>query len=160
MPITNVPAVTMAAVGSGRKITLNKIGTPAVLIFHGRGTAEAARQVNGPVRDQFPDADALLIASITDLHSVPGLLRGVVRAFIQDAYEEACKELPDGWAPEKYLLLLPDWDGKITRAFGMKDIEKTAGIAVVDESGRVVGIYQGKELAGQALEMLKGTISA
>jgi hypothetical protein len=154
MSITNVPAVTIAAIGSGRKVTLNKIGVPAVLIFHGRGTAEAARQVNGPVRDRYPESNSLLVASITDLHTVPGLLRGVVRAFIQDAYEEACRELPAGWSPEEYLLLLPDWDGKITRAFGMKDIEKNAGVAVLDKMGAVIGTYQGKDLANQTLQLL------
>lgn len=149
------PAVTLTAIGNNRKITLNKIGTPAVLLFHGRNTAEASRKVNGPVRDRFPEASQLLVASIMDLHIAPRLLRGVVEAFIRDAYEEAIQELPNGWTPQEYLLLLPDWDGKLTKSFGFKDTDRNAGVALLDADGRIVGTYQGNDLINQTLALLE-----
>jgi hypothetical protein len=155
MPAIKVPPVTISAIGNGRKVTLNKIGLPALLIFHGRNTAEAAREINGPVRDKYPEASDLFVASITDLHIAPRLLRGVVEAFIKDAYEEAVKELPNGWTPRDYLLLLPDWDGKITKAFGFDNTDKQAGLAALDRQGNVVGIYQGKDLVINALALLE-----
>lgn len=155
MPEIKTPAVTLTAIGSGRKVSLNQIGFPALLIFHGRNTAEASQKVNGPVRDKYPLASSLLVASIMDLHIAPRLLRGVVEAFIRDAYEEACKKLPNGWTPREYLLLLPDWDGSLTKNFGFKDTDRTAGVVVLDRQGKVVGAYQGKDLTAQAMAMLK-----
>jgi hypothetical protein len=154
MPETITPAVTLTAIGSNRKITLNKIGAPAVLIFHGRNTAEVSEKLNGPLRDRYPEASDLLVASILDLHVAPRLLRGVVEAFIRDAYEEACQKLPDYWPPRDYLLLLPDWDGKLTRAFGFKDTDKAAGVAVLNHQGRVIGTYQGADLVEKTLSLL------
>lgn len=155
MPEFKTPAVTLTAIGSGRKIILNKIGTPAVLIFHGRGNSEASQDVNRPVRDKYPDASDLLVASILDLHIAPRLLRGVVEAFIRDAYEDACKKLPDGLLPRDYLILLPDWDGKLSKSFGLKDTDRQAGVVVLDSQANVVGVYQGKDLAAQTMALIK-----
>ncbi len=152
------PAFTLTSIGSGRKVSLNKIGVPALLIFHGRQTSEAARTVNGPVRDRYPDPSNLLVASVADLHSVPRLLRGVVEAFISDAYEEASQELPEGWTARDYLLILPDWDGKVTRAFGLSHTDRIAGVAVVDSQGDIVGVYQGRDLVVQAQSLLESVL--
>ncbi len=149
------PGVTLTSIGNNRKITINKIGIPAVLLFHGRNTADVSRRVNGPVRDRYPDASQLMVASIMDLHIAPRLLRGVVEAFIRDAYEEAILELPNGWTPQEYLLLLPDWDGKVTKSFGFKDTDRNAGVAVLDAEGMVIGTYQGNDLVNQTLALLE-----
>lgn len=154
MPEIKTPTVTLTAISTGRKVTLNKIGAPALLIFHGRNTAEASKKINGPVRDRYPKASSLLIATIVDLHSTPRLLRGVVEAFIRDAVEEGIKELPKGWNARDYLLLFPDWDGRLTKSFGIKDPEKVVGLVVLDSQAKVVGIYQGKDLVNQALALL------
>jgi hypothetical protein len=155
MPEIKTPAVTLTAIGSGRKVTLNQIGIPALLLFHGRSNAEASQNVNAPVRDKYPLASTVLVATVMDLHIAPRPLRGVVEAFIRNAYEEACQKLPTGWSPRDYLLLLPDWDGSLTKKFGFKDTDHTAGVVVLDRQGKVVGAYQGKDLAAQALAMLK-----
>jgi len=149
------PNVTLTAVGSGRKITLTQIGIPAVLIFHGRGNSDASEMINTPVRDKYPQASSLLVATIMDLHIAPRLLRGVVEAFIASAYEEACKKLPKGWTPRDYLLLLPDWDGKLSKAFGINNSDHTAGVAVLDSKGSLVGVYQGKDLAAKTMALLE-----
>lgn len=154
MPEIKAPSITLTAIGNNRKITLSKIGIPAILLFHGRNTAEASRQVNDPVRTRFPQTSQLFVASIMDLHIAPRLLRGVVEAFIRDAYEEAVNELPEGWSPEEYLLLFPDWDGKITKSFGFKDTDKVAGVVALDAEGVVIGTYQGKDLVEQTLKFL------
>ena len=155
MTIEKIPSVTLTSIGSGRKVKLDSIGVPAVLIFHGRNTSDAVRAVNGPVRDRYPGASSLLVASVADLHSAPRLLRGVVEAFIKDAYEEAVQELPEGWKPYDYLLILPDWDGKVTRAVGLDNTYRTAGVIVLDSQGIIIGVYQGKNLVSQTLALLE-----
>ena len=72
-----------------------------------------------------------------------------------DAYEEASQELPEGWKPYDYLLILPDWDGKITRAVGFNNTDRTAGVVVLDSQGNIAGVYQGKDLVGQSLALLE-----
>lgn len=148
------PNVTITAFGSGRKISLTQIKSPAVLIFHGRGNSDASEVVNTSVRDKYPKASSVLVATIMDLHIAPRLLRGVVEAFIDNAYNEACKKLPKGWTPREYLLLLPDWDGKLTKSFGIQNSDHTAGVAVLDSAGKIVGIYQGKNLAAECMALL------
>jgi len=154
MPPTKAPPLTITAVGSGRKVTLNKIGIPAVLIFHGRSSVEASKAVNTPVRELIPEASKLLVITVMDLHHTPRLARGLVEAFIRDAYEDACEQLPKGWNPRDYLVLLPDWDGQISKGFGLKGTDRNAGVAVLDGNGNIVGVYQGKDLATQTLAML------
>jgi hypothetical protein len=155
MPGLKTPTVTLTAIGSERKIALNNIGIPAVLIFHGRNNASASEAINGPVREKYPSASSVLVATIMDLHIAPRLLRGVVEAFIRNAYEDACKKLPKDMAPRDYLVLLPDWDGKLTKHFGFKDTDHQAGVVVLDRQGNVIGVYQGKDLVVQTLALLK-----
>ena len=52
-------------------------------------------------------------------------------------------------------MILPDWDGSLTKALGLKDTGKTAGLAVLDTQGNVIGTYQGNEPESHALELLK-----
>ncbi len=54
----------------------------------------------------------------------------------------------------EYLLLLPDWDGKLTKSFGIQNSDHTAGVAVLDSAGKIVGIYQGKNLAAESMALL------
>jgi hypothetical protein len=154
MPKITVPAITLTSIGSGRKFTLNKIGIPALLIFHGRSTVEASEKINGPVRERYPDATRLLVATIMDLHIAPRLLRGVVEAFIRGAYEDGVKKLPKGWKASDYLVLFPDWDGSLTKAFAFKDTDHIAAVAVLDRQGNVAGAYQGKDYVAQTMAFL------
>ena len=148
MLVIETPAITLTTIGS------NKIGVPSVLIFLSRDTSNASESINGPVRDRYPKASSLLVVNIMDLHIAPRLLRRVVEAFIRDAYEDACQKLPKDWPPRDYLLLAPDWDGKLTKSFGFSDTNKIAGVAVLDRQGKIVGTYQGKNLTEQTLSML------
>jgi hypothetical protein len=53
------------------------------------------------------------------------------------------------------VLILPDWDNKVTKSFGFDDTSKTFGLAVLDGNGSVIGTYQGSEPESHALEMLE-----
>lgn len=45
-----LPDVTLTAAGSGREVNLRQIGVPAILVFHGQDTSDAALEVNKAVR--------------------------------------------------------------------------------------------------------------
>ena len=151
------PAVTLKAAGSGSEISLGKIGKPAVLIFHTQETSDAAAQINQAIRaeSQYADCESMLIANIVDLHSVPKLFRGFAEKAMKESYDKSAASLPQGVAPQDYILILPDWDGSVTKSFGFKNTNKTAAFAVLDKSGNLTGSYQGSEPNAQALTLLK-----
>ena len=149
-----IPPKTLTAIGSNRKITLPKTGRATLLIFHGRETAEAARVVNDAVRRRQPDAAQLLVASVVDLHIVPRLMRGLAERMIRQGYQDGSKELPENMPAPEYLIILPDWDGLLTKAAGMRDTEKSAGLALLDHEGVLLGTQQGGDLAQAALTLL------
>lgn len=145
------PQFGLTAVKSGRQVSPKDCnGTILGLIFHGRETAQAVVEINTTVRPEYPDASQLTLASVVDVSNVPRLLRRMVTPFLEQAYDQASRELPQGLQPDDYVFLLPDWKGTAHKAFRVKNPDKQAAIVVIDGSGRVVGSYQGPE-PGQAM---------
>lgn len=158
LPITNIQLPTLKAVGSNRELNLSTLGKPAVLLFHTQETAEAAAAVNASLRaqDNYKSCDSLFIANIVDLHSVPKLFRGFAEKAMKESYDKAATSLPAGADPKDYVLILPDWDGSATKAFGLKDTNKTAGVAVLNTGGNIIGTHQNRDLISQAMQLLAG----
>ena len=138
---------------------LNKIGKPAVLIFHTQETTEAAAQINQAIRAEsnYANCDSMFIANMVDLHSVPKLFRGFAEKAMKESYEKAADSLTKGLAPHEYIFILPDWDGKTTKAFGLKNVNKKAAFVTLDKCGDITGMYQGVDPAANALELLKSS---
>lgn len=159
-PITNYQLPALKAIGSNREVNLNKIGKPVVLLFHTQETAEAAASVNAALRaqDDYKSCDTLIIANVVNLKSVPKLFRGFAEKAMKESYEKAASSLPPEVDPKGYVLILPDWDGSITKAFGLKDTNKVAGIAVLDNSGKIVGTHQGADIEKSAQQLLIKTL--
>jgi prolycopene isomerase len=151
------PSATLKAAGSGREVTLTDIGKPAVLLFHTADTAEDAERINQAVRGvkEYQPSESVTIANVVDLHSVPKLFRSFAEKSMRDSYTKAGSGLPQGEKPQDYVIILPDWDGSVTKGFGLSDTSKTVGLAVLDGNGGVVGTYQGSEPESHALELLK-----
>lgn len=147
-PVASHNLPTLKAIGSNREVTLNSLGKPAVLLFHTQETAEEAAAVNAAIRAQsaYQSCDLLLIANIVNLQSIPKLFRGFAEKAMKESYEKAASSLADGMKPEDYVFILPDWDGNMTKSFGLKDTNKSAGIAVLDAYGNIIGTYQGVKL--------------
>lgn len=157
----NLQLPTLKAIGSNREVSLSALGKPAVLLFHTQETAEAAAKVNETLRAQsdYQSCESLFIANIVDLHSVPKLFRGFAEKAMKESYEKAAASLPAGADPTDYVLILLDWDGGITKAFGLKDTNKTAGVAVMETSGNIVGSYQGAVPDKETLKLLRANKS-
>jgi len=153
---TSAPAVTFKAAGSGRQVTLNAIGKRSVLLFHTADTSEDAERINKAVRavDEYQACTSITIANVVGLHSVPKLFRSFAEKSMRDSFDKASKSILQGEDPQDYVIILPDWDGKTTKGFGLGDTSKIVGLAVLDEQGGVVGTYQGNEPERHALELL------
>lgn len=153
------PAFSLTAVKSGRTVG-NKAsqGQVVVLIFHGRETVHAAVEVNTAVRPDFPNPRKVALASVLDLSIVPRLLQGAVKPMLEQAYDQAAREVPKEYDPADFVFLLPDWKGDVTKAFHVKDTGKQGAVVVITPAGQVVGSYQGTELGAQALALVRAAV--
>lgn len=131
-----------------------RAGRPVVLIFHLQGTAPTAREINRAVRGRYPSPDDVLVASVIDLSIVPPLYWPTVSLVLSQAYEQARAELPqDADAPE-YVVILPDWGGRVSRSYGVRRTNRAAAIVIVDKGSKVAGFHQGERPVEAVLEVL------
>ena len=151
------PSVTLQAIGHGRKIKIDEIGAPAVLICVGRETSSQARPVVDAVREKYPTAADAVIANVADVRGFPRVLRKVAEQLMKSSYKDAVEGLDPSKTPEEYVLILPDWDGDILSPLGVDDVSKQIAVAVVDRYGSVAGVYQGDDPASHVVELLEKT---
>lgn len=139
------PHFSLLAAGSARRVSLRaEAGRRVVLVFHLQGTAPTARGVNRAVRARFPDPEEVLVASVIDLAIVPPLYWISVSLILNQAYDRAVEEVPPGVDPSEYVVILPDWGGRVSRAYGVRNTGRAAAIVVVDEDSNVALAYQGE----------------
>ncbi len=149
------PDFVLLAAGSGRRVRLRGLaGRKVVLVFHLQGTAPTARGINRAVRERFPDPEEVFIASVIDLSIVPPLYWMTVGLVLGSAYEQAAGELPPGVDPVDYLVILPDWNGRVSRDYGVRNTSRAAAIVVVDEDANITVSYQGERPVEAVLEAL------
>jgi hypothetical protein len=128
------------------------------LVFHGRETADAVVDIQRVVRTAHPEPSVTL-ASVVDLSSVPRLMHRVVKPVLEQVYDQAAREIPNELKPEDYIFLLPDWDGKVTKSFGVKHPDKTAAVVVIDANGIIVGSHQGPEPGKATLQLVEQALA-
>ena len=150
------PDFVLLAAGSGRRGRLRELaGRKVVLVFHLQGTAPTARAMNRAVRERFPDPEEVFIASVIDLSIVPSLYWMTVGLVLNSAYEQVARELPPDVDPAEYLVILPDWGGRVSRDYGVRNTGRAAAIVVVDEDSNVTLSYQGERPVEAVLEALE-----
>lgn len=145
----------LLAAGSARRVSLEaEVGRWVVLVFHLQGTAPTAREINRAVRARYPDPEAVLVASVIDLSIVPPVYWLPVSLILNQAYDRATEELPPGVDPSEYVIILPDWGGRVSHAYGVRNTGRAAAIVVVDEDSKVAVSYQGERPVEAVLETL------
>lgn len=149
------PAVTLKAIGHGRKLTLNQMGVTTLIICLARETSARARDVVTPVRDRWPLASDVTIINMADGRAFPKLIRKVAEQIMKSSYNDAVSNLEPGRAPEDYVLIAPDWDGAVLKPLGLTDLTKEIAVAVISKSGDLVGVYQGPDCPAQAVALLE-----
>jgi len=164
MPDLKAPARTLVAIGSGRRVTLNRLAMPAVLLFLARETSNDGAPVIARLREDYPLAEQVLMASIVDLHIVPRLVRGVAEAAMRVAYDKAVERFPHEFKPPQpdmkmdpadYIIILPDWDAAVTREFGVRNPSRAPAAVVLDRFGLIAGKQEGGDLTGFAHSCLQ-----
>ena len=149
------PAVTLRAIGHGRQLTFNSIGTTTLLVCVARETSDKAPDVVNAVREHWRDASQVTIINLADTRPFPRLIRKIAEQIMKSSYNDAVKNLEPGRKPEDYVLIVPDWDGQVLAPLGIDDVSKTIAVAVINKQGDIVGVYQGEDAPAQAVALIE-----
>jgi len=152
------PAVTLKAIGHGRQLTFNALGTPAVVMCVARESADQPQAVVDVVREKWRDAAKVMIVNVADGRAFPKLIHKVAEQIMKSSYNDAVASLEPGMKPEEYVLIAPDWDGKLLKPLGFEDVSKQMGVAVIDGKGQLVGTYQGDDAPAQTMALVEKAI--
>ena len=154
------PKFKMKAIGSGREISAETLaGHVSVLIFVNQDTQRDGRGIIKAIREEYPSAAEVLIATVVDLSSVPVILKGMAENMLKESYQKSTTRLAEGSDPAAYVIILPDWKGELLKAFGIKAVNKQPAFVVIDRSGLIAGSYQGDDPGAAATHMLTGLVT-
>ena len=153
------PEITLTAVASKRKIALNAVATPTLLILFEQGTAGQIDPVVSAVRDAWPTADLVQIANVVDLRKFPRIVRKVAETLLNNSYNQNARNVKEGRDPADYVIILPDWQARVMKAVGIENVSARIAIAVVAPGGRLIGAYQGEGEGAKAVELLRAAIA-
>lgn len=115
-------------------------GRKVLLLFVDRHTAPAARDLVEQLRRRQPDHEALTVALVIDLHSVPKMLRGTAERFIESTYHEGAALIPAPYDPADHLILLPDWTGQLFDGYHIDRNSPGMAAVFIDEEGKIAAI--------------------
>lgn len=153
--MTQAPSFQLTAISSGRVLDSDACaGRHVLLLFQNAQSAYAAKEVQESVRERYGDPSTLVIASVVDLSSVPALMRGMVDGVLRGAYAQSAPLIPGALDPADYIIILPDRDGSVTRAF---DVKRFPTLVLLDDAWREQQRASGSNLGQQALDWLAET---
>jgi hypothetical protein len=146
----------------GHPVSLSDFrGRTVVLIFAGRDSAEQSRQISTTLRRTY-GPDQLPLIQVLDLHALPKMLQGIARGQVEKAYQEVAQEVTTSlqatgrpMPPDmsQVVIILPDWDGKVTSSFGLSGVDKQAVAVAVDGNGYIRGYGAGAQGGEQVLNL-------
>lgn len=153
------PSFFLTAIGAARVIggPPGRI-TPLCLLFHGGAGAETAFQINASLRAIYPRVEQLQIASVVNLKHTPSYMRSAYEFDLSLIYQKTAQEIPLFCSPNDYVLILPDWEGKVTQAFAMDNRAYDIGLAVIVPPWQLFGTYIGAEPQKAAIDMVGAAV--
>lgn len=146
----------------GRNVSLSDFqGRTVVLVFSGRDSVEQAQKIGQTIRSRY-DVFALPIVSILDMHGIPRMMQGLAKGRVQSGYDElvktatntlqaAGKQMPPD--PSQVVFMLPDWDGAVTKSFGLQAVDQQAVAVLIDGNGYIRGYGAGAQGGDQILAL-------
>ena len=162
-PILGAPApdFQLTALGSNRRISLELCrGAALLLVFHDQNGVAAVQAMQEAVRMRYPDAARLLVPSVVNMSAVPVFLRTVAEQVMRGAYTKAADVMPPGLDVADYVIILLDWDGKVSKTYNARKVGPSPLLTLIDGDGIVRGVHQGGDLTSAALTLLDGVVPA
>lgn len=150
-----LPAIHFEAAVTGQAIDNALVsGRRAVFIVHGSKNTDVPKAVAKEVRERWPDANDVFLATVVDLRSFAGVWRRVADAQVKATYDKlAAKAREMGLDPAEHVIIVADWEGKAAKTLGVDDPNNAAATIVADD-GKVVGVAMGADIAAQVVKLL------
>ena len=152
-----MPPITITAVGSKARLTLNNLKRPALLLFLWQETEALGEEVRAAVREKYPEPAQVLIINLADLRGIPRLMHKIAEREFAKGYKRTVAKLPEGATPAHHVIILPDWKGEVADAVGVSDTHSTPAVAALNAAAEIVGVYQGLDLVEATLTLLEST---
>lgn len=154
-PGAPAPPFTLMALGSGRSVSPSETGGALLLVFHDQNTVDLVQDMQANVRSRYADARQLQIASVVNMKTVPVFLRAVAETVMKGSYDKAAAAMPPGLDAADYVVILLDWDGTVSQAYGAHKIDRKPRLVLVDAQGTVSAVYQDVQIGDAALAMVE-----
>lgn len=151
---TAAPAISLTAIVSKRKLAFNDVPVPTLLVLVAQETAGLVDPIFAAVREKYPLASQVQIATIVDTHKFPAILKKFAEGLMKSRYNESAKNMEPGKEPAEYLLIVPDWKAAASKALGLTDTSEHLAIAVLAPGGKLIGTDQSADTAAAALALL------
>ena len=153
------PPFSLKAVATGRIFRpADYRGRAVLLIFADHNTGRSAQAVVERLRRRYSQFELLAIALVIDARIVPRLFRGTAEGRMEKEYRETAAAIPSGYDPADHLILLPDWNGEVTRAYRAGDLGRAIHLFLIGPDGLISGEYHGPDPAARALEMVQALL--
>jgi hypothetical protein len=162
MAVQHAPDFTLQHI-QGHEVRLSDFrGRKVVVMFTGKDSADQAKQSTAAIRDRYGEEELPLL-TVIDVSKLPKLLHRVAAQLLKKGYGDAVESARAGYAatgrpfptdPSTVVVMLPDYDGSVTRSFGAGDVNSSAHAVLVDEEGLVVGTGSGPDAGRQILAHL------
>lgn len=155
------PYFTLQAIGSQRMVSPpSGSGAALMLVFHGQNSVAEVQAMQEAVRMRYPNPAQLLIASVVNMSVVPAVLRSTAESVMAAQYSRAAAAMPAGLDAADFVVILVDWDGKVSRAYGVARISTTPLAVLIDGQGTVCAFHRGNALERASLAMLDALFAA
>jgi hypothetical protein len=154
-PGATAPAFALTALGSGRSVGTAGSSDALLLVFHDQNTVAAVQRMQEQLRSRYADAGQLQIASVVNMQAVPVFLRGAAESVMKGSYAKAAAAMPPGLDAADYVVILLDWDGSVSKAYGALKIDRRPRLVLLDRAGTVSGVHQAAEIEDAALAMVE-----
>jgi hypothetical protein len=150
-----LPKFSFQAAVSGKAVDNALVkGKRAVLMVHTGKDTETPKGVARVVREKWPDANDVVLASVIDLRAFAGMWRRVAEAKLKESHGKlSAKAQQMGLDPAEHVLLVADWDGTAAATLGV-DPAAGAAVVVAGRDGKVLGVATGDDVAGQVVRLL------
>jgi hypothetical protein len=133
-------------------------GRPLVVLFYSRENQDDARGVTQVIRNKWRDAQTLVTVNLIDLSMFPRLLRRLVNSDLTKAFDAEVANLPGDLDPESHIVIVPDFDGKMTQAWGVTDAAKVVSAVVVDSAWKICARARGAEVEPVVMRALSDLV--
>jgi hypothetical protein len=147
---------------TGRNVSLSEFqGRTFVMIFSGRDSVEQAQKIGLTIRSRY-DLYALPLMSVLDLSGIPRMMQGLAKGRVQSGYEDMVKNATAALQAQgkqmpadasQAIIMCPDWDGSVTKSFGLQAVDQQAVAVLVDGQGYIRGYGAGEQGGDQILAL-------